>query len=131
MKSSIDAAALQADIARRYKLPGGAPRKVVQVTSLSTGKGKSSKYLVPLLSSSTSSQIVCESCGAYNLHTEHICRTCGYYRTITYQHPVKSLAELRGLVQAPPKIEVMIDSEWDVVEAKLAGINLMNDYNFM
>ena len=128
-KSSIDAAALQADMARKYRLPGCVTRVVGVATSSTIGRRNPIQNLVPSLPSSSTSQTVCESCGVKNFHRDHICGSCGYFRSAQYQHATKSLAEVRGLVQAPLKIEVMIDSEWDIVEAKLAGISAIRDCN--
>ena len=124
MKSSVDAAALQADMARKYKLPGIVTRKVALAPSSNSGRGKPIKNLAPSLSSSASYQTICESCGVDNFDRYNVCSSCGYFKIAEYQYTTKSLAEFRGLVQAPLKIEVMIDSEWDIVEAKLAGKRL-------
>jgi hypothetical protein len=118
MKSTIDAAALQADMARRFNLPGNAARKTKKTTGLNTGA--TSKAMI---SSRTSiPQIYCISCMNLNPQASNVCHSCGYFLTSAQQNLEPSLAELRGLVKSSPKIEVMVESEWDLVENKLAGI---------
>jgi hypothetical protein len=56
-----------------------------------------------------------------NPQASNICNSCGYFLTSAQHNLEPSLAELRGLVKSSPKIEVMVESEWDLVESKLAG----------
>ena len=145
MKSTIDAAALQADMARRFNLPGSATRKVKQITSAPMKKSSyiaSNSSTASTTSSSSSSSssasasaasyhIYCVSCRNANSQSAQICSTCGYFLTSAQHHSAPSLAEMRGLVAAAPKVEVMIDSEWDIVEGKLAGNNMISIITFV
>ena len=88
-KSTIDAAALQADMARRFKLPGGITRKAT--TSSSAGsKGLSKKGNNSYVSHSSSSSdfvfhvpIYCSSCRSINSHSAQICIESDYFLTQT------------------------------------------------
>ena len=129
-KSTIDAAALQADIARRFKLPGSSTRRTAPSSSSGDAK-KSSKSESSIkssnLSSDSATHIHCVSCRSINSNTANICSECGYFLRSASHQSAPSLAEMRGLVKAAPKVEVMVDSEWEIVEAKLVGMT----YDFL
>lgn len=118
-KSTIDAAALQDDMARRFNLPGNAARKPKKTSGLNNGA-----TIKAMISSSRTSipQIYCISCMNLNPQASNICNSCGYFLTSAQHNLESSLAELRGLVKSSPKIEVMVESDWDLVECNLAGI---------
>lgn len=128
MKSTIDAAALQADMARRFNLPGNAARKIKKITGLNTGA--TSKAIISSTRTSTP-QIYCISCMSLNPQSSNVCNSCGYFLPSTQQNFEPSLAEMRGLTKASPKIEVMVESEWDQVESSLAGTHdSLTSYKF-
>ena len=125
---SIDAAALQADMARRFKLPGSSmvamskpPQR--RRTSNTNQTTKSSSTMVHQQHKQTAHQqrVYCSCCGEPNDATCSICGTCGYFLRSADHQATATLSELRGLVKAAPKIEVMEQSQWDTIEDKLEG----------
>ena len=145
-KSSLDSAALQADLARRLKLPGTSNGAIVQrqqrrpphredvakeaadAEAKESGRNRSSSSGSSSSGSSSSSKQVaqpptrmaCASCGAINFSNDSICRseTCGYYLAGVRQ-PALTLAQRRGLVQAPPKTESISAHAWAIIEARV------------
>jgi hypothetical protein len=110
--SVIDAAALQADMARRFNLPGGT-RKIKQSANR-VAVNQSSKAVY-------SSNHTCACCGSISSLPSGVCNSCGYFLSSSQNMSAVSLAEKRGLAQAAPKITAMKESEWDLIENKLAG----------
>lgn len=123
IKGTIDAAAMQSDLAKRFSLPGAITRKVIHVPS---GRGsrvtQAGNAVVRSSNRSSPSTITCACCESINLENSRICGTCGYYLHSVNQSSDWTLAESRGLVRAAPKVKVMIESEWKAVESSLAGI---------
>ena len=117
VKSTIDAAALQADLARRFQLPGSVTRRVNQ--SSRSRESRSGNIVSKEPTSSTAK--CCISCKSSNPHNSRICTTCGYFLHCTDQSSDTTLAERRGLVQIVPRVKAMVESEWDEVESRLIG----------
>ena len=127
-KASGDAAALQLDLARRLKLPGTTTGAIVQRQQRrpsAESKHEPRATLVTQQSKAQSKEHViipeleCQSCGAMNRGPSgSICGTCGYYLSGVRQ-PALSLAQRRGLVQAPPKIETITAQAWAIIEARV------------
>ena len=117
MKSTIDAAALQADMARRFQLPGSITRRVNQ-----SGRGREPRSgNIASKETASSTAMHCISCRSSNPHGSRICSSCGYFLHCTDQTSDTTLAERRGLVQIVPRVKAMIESEWDEVESRLIG----------
>ena len=139
-KASLDSAALQADLARRLKLPGTSTGAIVQrqqrrpslredvaKEAADADAKESSRNHTTSSSSSSSKQVAqpptrmaCASCGAINFSNDPICRSeaCGYFLAGVRQ-PALTLAQRRGLVQAPPKTESISAHAWSVIEARV------------
>ena len=117
--SSVDAAALQADIARRLNLTGSSS------TSLRRKKAKSGtsySSTSAVVSSSGSDQLSrsCPSCQARcsSTDTTSICSSCGYFVNAIRPLPT-SLAQRRGLIAVAPQTDALSAKEWQNVESKL------------
>jgi hypothetical protein len=121
-KETIDAAAMQSDLAKRFSLPGAITRKVSHTPS---GRGirvpQDRNIVVRSSNRTTPPTISCVCCESINSDLSRICGTCGYYLHSVNQSSDWTLAESRGLVRAAPKVKVMIESEWKAVESSLAG----------
>jgi hypothetical protein len=103
---SLDAAALQGDIARRFNLPGAAVKRV--------------KYLMATASNAGGHALErCLCCAQTLIPSESTCPNCGVFlRSLRTFEP--SLSEIRGLVK--PKLPEMVPltkPEWDFIETKL------------
>lgn len=113
--SSLDAAALQADLARRLNLAGSSS------TSLRRQKPKptfSSSSLAPPASEHQPRH--CPSCQARCSSTDSssVCSSCGYFVNGVQPQPT-SLAQRRGLVAIAPQTDAMSEKDWESVESKL------------
>ena len=107
---AVDSAALQADIARRLKLPGG---------SFSSSKRKStSKDLKSSDSKVSETKKQCGSCGNCTKSTVSVCEYCGYFLSGVRAAPL-SLAQMRGLAAATVEKETLTSDDWHSVESKL------------
>lgn len=118
--SLLDAAALQADLARRLNLVGSSS------TNLRRKKAKKP----PPSSSSSSSSFVqhvpeqqprrCPSCHSRCSSTDStsVCSSCGYFVNGVQPQPT-SLAQRRGLVAIAPQADAMSEKDWESVESKL------------
>lgn len=133
MSTTIDAAALQADMARRFNLPGGITRsKTKRITNTANSRGTNTSKST---SSSRSFQfhsqnqnqrlIYCQSCHHSNSESSRLCSSCGYYLTSAVYYSEPTLSEIRGLKQAEPKAEVILQSQWDEIENNLVGISFI------
>ena len=126
---SIDAAALQADMARRFKLPGSSmvamnkpPQRRRTSNTTQTTKSSSSTMIHQQQHKQTAPRVYCCSCcGEPNDATCSICGSCGYFLRSADHQTTTTLSELRGLVKAAPKIDVLEQSQWDTIEDKLEG----------
>lgn len=113
---SVDAAALQSDMARRFNLPGAAVKRVryLMATSTNTGGGPESSRQRPR-------HEPCLSCGCVVIPTESsTCPSCGvFFRSMREVLP--TLAEMRGLVKAPTPAEVTVltREEWAGMEQRI------------
>jgi hypothetical protein len=123
-RRSVDAAALQSDIARRFNLPGAAVKRVkyLAAASSTTVSSGSSRSLTGRVDSHQS----CLSCGFVNTSasttSSPTCINCGVFiRSLREIQP--SLAELRGLTKAPDAetCHVLTKDEWDSIESKVFG----------
>lgn len=109
---SLDAAALQRDMAKRFNLPGAAVKRI--------------KYLAcsPSVRSSgsggrSSLEHRCPSCSQIVLSSESVCPNCGiFFRSLGEYEP--TLAETRGLVprSQPPTIILKL-GDWLEIESRL------------
>jgi hypothetical protein len=122
IKGTIDAAAMQSDLAKRFSLPGAITRKVSHVPSSRGNRvPQAGNTVVRSSNRNTPPSISCACCESQNPDHSRICSTCGYYLHSVNQSSDWTLAESRGLVRAAPKVKVMIESEWKAVENSLAG----------
>lgn len=130
--SSIDAAALQAEMARRFKLPGSVmvtvngkksqQAKAQRHRSTTADQGISAMHQQQKQNgSSIAARVCCSVCGDSNAPSSSICSSCGYFLRSADHSTVATLAEVRGLVKAAPKVEAMPQCEWDHIESQLEG----------
>ena len=94
--SSIDAAALQADMARRFNLSAGpkpSRQLAVRNSSSSSRQERASPQVI---------EIICECCHSKCYSDQEVCRACGYYLMGAPEPPPETLAQRRGLVAPPP-----------------------------
>jgi hypothetical protein len=135
MKSerTIDAAALQSDMARKYNL-GGVGRKINTTkrrTSSSSSSSipsstesiPSSSNIVSSSSSSSSPPIVCDCCQELNNISETVCLSCGYFLASMTIIP-ETLAQRRGLIEPTPQIPSVSAAEWESLERTLKSRKL-------
>jgi hypothetical protein len=113
---SVDAAALQSDMARRFNLPGAAVKRVRYLMATSSNAGSAQDP-----SRHRSRHEPCLSCGAVVVPTESsTCPSCGvFFRSMREVLP--TLAEMRGLVKAPATAEaaVLTRQEWASMEQRI------------
>ena len=113
-------------MARRFKLPGSsmvAMNKPPQRRRPSNNNQttKSTSTMIHQQHKQTAQRFYCSCCGEPNDPSASICGTCGYFLRSADHQTTATLSELRGLVKAAPKIEVMEQSQWDTIEDKLEG----------
>ena len=126
MKSVIDAAALQSDLARRFNLPGAMSRKTNRSSGASSSSSSSRGTCAISASSSQSTSILpstfcCESCSRPCTIGSRICSSCGYFFHSGTRSSETTLAERRGLVPPPSVIKPMVECEWSAVERQVEG----------
>jgi len=120
--SSLDSAALQTDMARRYDLSlslpisGGLP---VRNRGRETNRRQRSTITTQRTVVSTLPN-VCGCCNALNEQGELICNACGYYLNSLIQSE-ETLAQRRGLVPPNPKVEVLTPQSWHAIEASISA----------
>jgi hypothetical protein len=126
MKSVVDAAALQSDLAKRFNLPGAMTRKSNRSTGASSSSSSNRGICVLTVSSSQSTSIspstfCCESCSRPCTVSARICSSCGYFFHSGTRPSETTLAERRGLVPLPSVIKPMVEWEWNAVERQVEG----------
>jgi hypothetical protein len=125
MKSVIDAAALQSDLAQRFNLPGAMTRKANRSTGASSSSSSRSTSVITASSSQSTSispsTFCCESCSRPCTTGSRICSSCGYFFHSGTRSSETTLAERRGLVPLPSMIKPMVLWEWDAVERQVEG----------
>lgn len=109
-ESSLDAAALQADFAKRFNLPGA------QRTSNSGAKKTSSSIVSGRKSMSQSS--FCSSCSTGVISRNGSCMNCGFIEKSVRATSV-TISQQRGLVPMPPSVHILTPAEWDAIEMQL------------
>ena len=131
---SLDASALQSDIARRFNLPGAAVKRVKYLSAAGNGMGSfssSSQYTSrqgqgcghehnpPSTRGRVVHQRQCPSCSQAVAGSETTCPNCGiFFRSIREFKP--TLAEMRGLVQPVHCPVIVLDKDdWAGIEARL------------
>ena len=116
--STVDAAALQQDMARRFNLSSGASaNRRTQQTQLVNAPAHQS---AGRRSNGSGGRVICECCKKLNAHDVDICTECGYFLySVIEQHP--TLSQRRGLSKPLEKVEVLTSSQWDEIETKLAN----------
>lgn len=106
--TTIDAAALQQDMAKRFNLSSVQP---VQKTAANKTKR-------PMAITNYVSYATCDCCGNSNQSTEEICQHCGFYtQSVSQIQP--TLAQRRGLAAMPAKVEILSPSDWSHIEYKI------------
>jgi hypothetical protein len=108
---TVDAAALQLDMAKKYNLSLNSSNNSRKASRLSVATG------TRRVTSSAGSE-TCPCCGTINELTSTICTDCGYFLNSIVEQPL-TLAQKRGLVKPSEKVESLSQSEWDVIEQKL------------
>lgn len=120
-ESAVDAAALQADLAMRFNLPGTLRRKphcaTAAVGSSSSRGTASSCHGID----ASSFPINCESCSVPHAVGSRTCSACGYFFINTMRSPESTLAERRGLMPLPNVIKPLLEYEWCALESQLEG----------
>ena len=111
---SLDASALQSDIARRLNLPGAAVKRVkylAQKSSTASHRTGSETHVTAMHR--------CPSCAQPADRSDLTCPNCGiFFRSIREFEP--TLAEARGLVaRSSDPVVPMSQSEWSLIEHKL------------
>ena len=127
-KSSVDAAALQLDLARRLKLPGTSNGAIVRRQQQRPTAQHKEESRAPAASSKQQQQqqqqkesvpdIECASCCELNRGSDCVCRSCGYFLSGAWQ-PSPTLAQRRGLLQAPAKISTVSPEAWATIERRV------------
>lgn len=129
--ASMDAAALQSDIASRYSLPGSQMTiKVIILFPLSTLfcisiTIKLQRTPKAARSSTQNSRVkqtkACPSCQGTNLASNAVCRRCGYFMSGVDNSTI-SLAQHRGLVkkQDESKTLTLTQSQWKAIETDIS-----------
>lgn len=114
---SLDASALQSDMARRFGLPGAAVKRVKYLSAVSSGVG-TSRFSSRLIGSDGGR--CCPSCSEVVSVHDDTCTNCGiFFRSIREFHP--SLAETRGLLKpSHASVVVLSKYEWKSIEMKLS-----------
>ncbi len=105
---SVDAAALQSDMARRFNLPGAAVKRVKYLVTNNTYKNGER---------ATTSQ--CPSCAQHVSTSSATCPNCGiFFRSI--REYVPSLSEIRGLVKSTSvEVTPLTKEQWVCIEVRL------------
>lgn len=111
-----DAATLQNDIASKYNLrvPGG---KTIQNAGMRSLKPTQRSQLQP-----KSQTVACGACTFENDHATATCFQCGYF-LFSLNQPTMTLAQKKGLIEAPQKLLVVQLDEWNTIESKLVDRN--------
>lgn len=115
--STVDAAALQQDMARRFNLSSGASGiRRTQQTQLVRAPANQGAARI----NGSGGRIICECCKKPNSHDTDVCTGCGYFlHSLIEQH--STLSQRRGLSKPVEKVEVLTSSQWDEIENKLAN----------
>lgn len=103
--SSIDAAALQADMSRRFNLSQG-PK--LQNRQQLVVRNNNSNSLRNRRSPSVVIEVLCDCCQARCTSADEVCQSCGYFLVGAPEPPPETLAQRRGLVAPPPTRYVII-----------------------
>lgn len=115
--ATVDSAALQSEIAKKYNLGTARPRP--NLTQRATRPNTNS---VPVQAGRRSvvqqivqSPIICACCNSSNGSTEQICGACGYFLHSIITVP-DSFAQRRGLVPIAPPQAPLTPFDWAVIE---------------
>ena len=101
--TTIDSAALQSDISRKYNLT--TTSNIGNILRINRNRTTINHNSITILPN------ICGSCHAVNDNILTICTKCGYYMNCIIQ-PTETLAQRRGLVPVIPKIESMTALSW-------------------
>jgi hypothetical protein len=117
---SVDSAALQSEIAKKYNLGNNPSRRNLNPNSRNNRNGGSSDSS-SLVSQSriTSAQSVCACCNASVGPSDQVCSSCGYYLFSIVVEP-QTLAQRRGLVPQVAKIEPLSPADWSAIELSIS-----------
>lgn len=110
--SSVDSAALQSEMAKKYNLSSAGTVKQFKRISNATTAHRSSSFRTE---SPAASAIVCICCQSTYLANEPACSNCGYIANNLPRAP-ETLAQRRGLVPVAPTPAVLSPFDWSVIE---------------
>ena len=120
--SSVDAAAIQHEIARKFSLPN-APRSM----NKPLGSSKKNKILAITDSNNRRASVkisykTCPSCGCDDIESDNkICTRCGFFFHLQKQgNNTLSLAQKRGLVDVPEELRPLTIDEWNDIEFSMS-----------
>jgi hypothetical protein len=98
----------------------GAPNAGPWSSSSASSSSSSSSAAAPKYPSNN--YVFCMSCRAGNLSTETVCGECGFFLEGPMRPAAPTLAQRRGLGQAPAQMDApIVRSEWEVIEARLVN----------
>eukprot|EP01038_Epipyxis_sp_PR26KG_P004389 gene4389-6206_t len=106
--STIDAAALQADMARRFNLPGAVSNRPRRARGVNQSHQQQSET------------IICQCCNSYNIRSNETCSCCGFYLNSLILS-AESLAQRRGLVPSLPQVAALTPQQWEDIEKNIKG----------
>ena len=120
--STIDAAALQADMAKRFNLSGA--RSHTRMTS--TSSSNSNALTVSRTGGSANNngnnvnnnRKVCDCCRSFNPPNTDICTSCGYYLSGVPEIQ-ETLAQRRGIAPPAAKVVTLTPLEWTAIECNI------------
>lgn len=116
--STIDAAALQADMAKRFNLSGARPNRMATTTSSSNSNSLTISRRSNNPSNNADSRKVCECCRSLNAATVDVCASCGYYLSGVPEIQ-ETLAQKRGIAPPAAKVVTLTPSEWSAIECNI------------
>ncbi len=113
--STIDAAALQADMAKRFNLSGA--RTSNRLTS-SSSSGSNALTVSRPNNSTNNNRKICDCCRCYNAINVEVCTSCGYYLS-GVPDVQETLAQKRGIAPPAVKVTTLTNMEWNAIESNI------------
>ena len=111
--ASVDSAALQSEMARKYNLSATRSRTnppiAPKVSFVAQGGRRAQAVPVPAVPT------ICACCNSANPSTEQVCGECGYFLNSIITVP-ETLAQRRGLVPTAPPQAPLTPFDWAVIE---------------
>lgn len=143
--STIHSSALQADLAKKYNLPGASrithsivksskQKPLTSRSAVSDGTSSSARQpsssSVPTSSSATTQRsrraepalVLCLSCEYENEADAAVCACCGYFLNSARQQNL-SLAQKLGITEGPKSVNIISLADWEAIEKKAGARN--------